>query len=93
MGDAGSDPESGDFDFLERRGRRRPRIGPRLLPFPLVLDVSCNEFESDLLLGRKVDLIPVALFTQLGNELSDVRKDLTRLIQVVDPKNEMRSRG
>jgi len=49
---------------------------------------SSNEFESDLLLGRKVELIPMPLFTQLGNQLSDVRKDLTRLIQVVDPKNE-----
>lgn len=54
---------------------------------------STNEFESDLLLGRKVQLIPVPLFTQLGNQLSDVRKDLTRLIQVVDPKNDARPRG
>ena len=46
---------------------------------------SCNEFESDLLLGRDTKLIPVPLFTQLGNELSDVRKTVTRLIQVVDP--------
>jgi four helix bundle protein len=54
---------------------------------------SCNEFESDLILGRDVDLIPVRLFTQLGNELSDVRKTLTRLIQTVDPKDQMRPRG
>jgi len=46
---------------------------------------SCNEFESDLMTGRDVKLIPGPLFTQLGNELSDVRKTLTRLIQTVDP--------
>jgi four helix bundle protein len=46
---------------------------------------SCNEFESDLILGRDVKLIPGDLFTRLGNELSDVRKTLTRLIQTVDP--------
>ena len=54
---------------------------------------SCNEFESDLLLGRDVSLIPAKLVTQLGNELSDVRKTLTRLIQTVDPKNRIRPRG
>jgi four helix bundle protein len=54
---------------------------------------SCNEFESDLILGRDVRLIPMTLFTQLGNELSDVRKTLTRLIQTVDPKDELRPRG
>ena len=45
---------------------------------------SCNEFESDLLLGRDVKLIPGEIFTRLGNELSDVRKSLTRLIQTVE---------
>jgi four helix bundle protein len=45
---------------------------------------SCNEFESDLLLGRDVRLIPGDIFSQLGNEVSDVRKVLTRLIQTVD---------
>ena len=54
---------------------------------------SCNEFESDLLLGQNVGLVPVPLFTQLGHELSDVRKDLTRLIQRVDSKDLMRPRG
>jgi four helix bundle protein len=49
---------------------------------------SCNEFESDLLLARDVKLIPEALFTRLGNQLSEVRKVLTRLIQRVDPKGE-----
>ena len=45
---------------------------------------SCNGFESDLLLGRDVGLIPGDIFSQLGNEVSDVRKVLTRLIQTVD---------
>ena len=54
---------------------------------------SCNEFESQIILGRDVKLIPVPVFTQLGNQLSDVRKDLTRLIQTVDPHDVMRSRG
>jgi hypothetical protein len=48
---------------------------------------SCNEFEGDVILGRDVKLIPVAVFTQLGNELSDVRKALTRLIQTVNPRD------
>ena len=46
---------------------------------------SCQEFESDLILGRDVRLIPGDLFTRLGDEVSDVRKTLTRLIQTVDP--------
>jgi four helix bundle protein len=54
---------------------------------------SCNEFESDLILGRDVNLIPAPLFARLGNELSEVRKMLTRLIQTVDPKKEMRRPG
>ena|SRR5215831_9047169 len=54
---------------------------------------STNEFESDLLIGRHTHLIPVPLFTQLGNELTDVRKSLTRLIQTVDPKDAIRPRG
>jgi len=39
---------------------------------------SCNEFESDLIVGRDVKLIPVRLFTQLGDEVSGVRKSLPR---------------
>ena len=54
---------------------------------------SCNEFQSDLMLGRDVSLIPPVVFTQLENELSDVRKTLTRLIQRVDPKSEIRIHG
>ena len=46
---------------------------------------SCNEFESDLMLGRDVRLIREDIFTRLGDEVSDVRKTLTRLIQTVDP--------
>ena len=53
---------------------------------------SCNELESDLLLGRDVKLIPGAPFAQLGNQLSDVRKILTRLIQRVDPREAQTAR-
>ena len=53
---------------------------------------SCNEFESDLLLGRDVQLIPQDLMTRLGNEVSEVRQLLTRLIQTVDPKSTAHSR-
>ena len=45
---------------------------------------SCNEFESDLILGRDITLIPGDLYTRLGNEVSDVRKTLTRLIQTIE---------
>jgi len=47
---------------------------------------SCNEFESDLALGRDVKLIPGAVLTRLGNQVSEVRQNLTRLIQSVDAK-------
>ena len=53
---------------------------------------SCNEFESDLLLGRDVQLIPQDLMTRLGTEVSEVRQLLTRLIQTVDPKSTAHSR-
>src|SRR5689334_3679064 len=45
---------------------------------------SCNEFESDLILGGDVGLIPGDAVTRLGNEVSDVRKMLSRLIQTID---------
>ena len=45
---------------------------------------SCNEFDSDLILGGDVKLIPSGVLTQLGNEVSDVRQMLTRLVQAVD---------
>jgi four helix bundle protein len=45
---------------------------------------SCNEFESDLILGGDVKLIPRDLFTRLGNEVSDVRQMLTRFVQTVE---------
>jgi four helix bundle protein len=54
---------------------------------------SCNEFESDLTLGRDVKLIPGDVFTRLGHEVSDVRKTLTRLIQTVDPTQTNPRRG
>ena len=47
---------------------------------------SCHEFESDLILGRDVKLIPGNVFTRLGDEVSDVRKTLTRLIQAIDSR-------
>ena len=45
---------------------------------------SCNEFESDLILGGDVQLIPGAVLTQLENEVSGVRQMLCRLVQTVD---------
>ena len=45
---------------------------------------SCNEFESDLLIGRDVKLVPRDVLTRLGNEVSEVRQVLTRLIQTVE---------
>ena len=45
---------------------------------------SCNEFESDLILGGDVKLIPGDVFTRLGNEVYEVRQTLTRLIQTVE---------
>jgi len=53
---------------------------------------SCNEFESDLVLGHDVQLIPQDLLARLGNEVSEVRQLLTSLIQTVDPKSPARSR-
>lgn len=45
---------------------------------------SCNEFEYDLLLGGDVKLIPSDVRSRLGNEVSEVRQSLTRLIQTVE---------
>jgi four helix bundle protein len=45
---------------------------------------SCNEFESDLILGENVKLIPRDVFTHLGNDVSGARQQLTRLIQTVE---------
>lgn len=44
---------------------------------------SCNEFDSDLVLGSDVKLIPSGVVAQLGNEVSDVRQMLSRLLQTV----------
>ena len=54
---------------------------------------SCNEFESDLLLGGAVKLIPPTILTALGDEVSDVRRDLTRLIQTVESTSRKLSAG
>ena len=45
---------------------------------------SCNEFENDLIIGGDVKLIPSDMLTRLGNEVSEVRQGLTRLIQTVE---------
>jgi len=42
---------------------------------------SCNELESQLLLGHDLKFIPGELHTRLGNDLSEVRKMLVGLIQ------------
>ena len=44
---------------------------------------SCNEFESDLLLARDVKLIPEALHAELADDVSEVRRMLASLIQVL----------
>jgi four helix bundle protein len=54
---------------------------------------SCNEFESDLILGGDVKLIPAEVLTRLGNEVSEVRQVLTRLIQTVDPSRWREARS
>jgi len=53
---------------------------------------SCNEFESLLILGRDIHLIR-DIFSHLGNQISDVRKALTRLIQTVESSRIYRDRG
>ena len=54
---------------------------------------SCNEFESDLLLSGDVKLIPASILTSLADEVSDVRRDLARLIQTVEESTRKRSAG
>jgi four helix bundle protein len=44
---------------------------------------SCNEFESDLLIARDVKVIPDALYTELNDGVSEVRRMLASLIRVV----------
>jgi four helix bundle protein len=44
---------------------------------------SCNEFESDLLIARDVNLIPKPLHDELADGVSEVRRMLTSLIQSV----------
>jgi four helix bundle protein len=44
---------------------------------------SCNELDSQLLLGHDLKFIPSAVHTRLGNDLSEVRKMLVGLIQTL----------
>ena len=44
---------------------------------------SCNELDSDLLLAHDLKFVPGELHTQLGNDVSEVRKMLVRLIQTL----------
>ncbi|HYT68965.1 MAG TPA: four helix bundle protein [Vicinamibacterales bacterium] len=44
---------------------------------------SCNELESQLLLGYDLKFIPGELHARLGNEVSEVRRMLTGLIETV----------
>jgi len=41
---------------------------------------SCNEFESQLLLGHDLKFIPDNLHTRLGDEVAEVRRMLNGLI-------------
>jgi four helix bundle protein len=45
---------------------------------------SCNELESDLLLAHDLKFIPGAIHARLGNQVSEVRRMLTRFIQTVE---------
>ena len=44
---------------------------------------SCNELDSQLLLGHDLEFIPSALHTRLGNDLAEVRKMVVGLIQTL----------
>jgi four helix bundle protein len=44
---------------------------------------SCNEFESDLLLGRDFNLVPAKVLDTLGTNVAEVQNMLTSLIQTV----------
>ncbi|HEX9368167.1 MAG TPA: four helix bundle protein [Vicinamibacterales bacterium] len=44
---------------------------------------SCNELESQLLLASDLKFVPSERHTRLGNDLSEVRKMLSSLIQSV----------
>jgi four helix bundle protein len=45
---------------------------------------SCNELESQLLLALDLKFIPSGVHAQLGNQVSDVRRMLTRFIQTLN---------
>ena len=44
---------------------------------------SCNELESQILLGRDLKFIPSAVHTRLGNDVSEVRRMLTGFIKTL----------
>jgi four helix bundle protein len=44
---------------------------------------SCNELESQLLLGHDLKFIPSELHSRLGNDLSEVRRMLSGLIPTI----------
>ena len=68
------------------------QLGVNAYALPAYLSEPKGWALRDLLLGHDVQLIPQDLLTRLGNEVSDVRQLLTRLIQTVDPKSPARSR-
>ena len=74
-------------NIAEGRGRGSDPDFARFLWYSLG---SCNEFESDLILGGDVKLIPSGVLTQLGNEVSEVRRMLTGLVNTVDPSHSGR---
>ena len=67
-------------NIAEGRGRGSDPDFARFLWYSIG---SCNEFESDLILGGDVKLIPRELLTHLGNEVSEVRRMLTGLVNKV----------
>ena len=44
---------------------------------------SCNELDSQLLWARDLQFIPSEVHTRLGNQVSEVRKMVVRLIQTM----------
>ena len=44
---------------------------------------SCNELESQLLLARDLKFVPAEIHARLGNDISEVRKMLTRFIEAL----------
>ena len=44
---------------------------------------SCNEFESQLLLASDVKLVPAQVHSRLARDVAEVRRMLTRFIEVL----------